>query len=271
MILQVREFLSSGIRSGVRGRSIQVTFVLGLVMIAFAYLSANFSPRQPHTIALDVGFSVVRFTLVLLALFWVQELLTREIDRKVILHSLALPVSRASYLIGRYLSVVTLVCISTGVLGLCLRVAVHISGPNYVQGFPVGLGLPYWTTLLGIVIDVAVVAAFSSAIAIVSTVPVMPLAMGAAFAVAGKALGASVDYITRGADGDVAFAATQGQYLDVVRWLIPDLSRLDWRDWALYGAVPTNESLAWAVLMAASYVVVAVGLAVYFLQKREFS
>ncbi|MDP3514120.1 MAG: hypothetical protein Q8S20_15385 [Sulfuritalea sp.] len=271
MFPQIREFLVSGVRSGLRGRSIQVTFVLGLVLIAFAYLTANFSPRQPTTIALDSGFSAVRFTVVLLVLFWIQELLTREIDRKVILHSLALPVSRASYLIGRYLAVVCLAAISIAILGACLLLAVHLASPNYEQGFPVSLGLPYWSVLLGIAFDVAVVAAFATAIAIISTVPVMPLAMGAAFAIAGKALGASVDYIARGADGDVAFASNLGSYLDVIRWLIPDLSRLDWRDWALYGAAPSMESVTWAVIMAGSYVVVAVGLGIHFLQKREFS
>jgi ABC-type transport system involved in multi-copper enzyme maturation permease subunit len=271
MYFQAVEFIWSGMLSGLRGRSIQVTFALGLVLIAFAYLAASFSPRQPQTIALDIGFSVVRFTMVLLALFWVQELFTREIDRKIILHSLALPASRASFFIGRYLSIVALVTISIVILGFCLLLAVLLASPSYEQEFAVRLGLPFWIALAGIAIDVAVVSAVASAIAMISTVPVLPLAIGAAFAIGGKALGASVDYLAGGADGDAALVGQLGPWVDTVRWLIPDLSRLDWRQWSLYGATPSIEQIAWAVIMALSYAAIAVGLGVRALQQREFS
>jgi Cu-processing system permease protein len=95
------EFTLSGLRSGLRGRSFHAVFLLGVLLIGVAYLSGFFSPRQPQTVALDVGFSGVRFSLVLLNLFWVQELVAREIDRRVILFSLAYPVSRGAFLAGR--------------------------------------------------------------------------------------------------------------------------------------------------------------------------
>lgn len=271
MQIQSIEFIRSGIISGLRGRSIQVTFALGLVLIAFAYLAASFSPRQPQTIALDIGFSAVRFTLVLLALFWVQELFTREIDRKIILHSLALPASRATFFVGRYLSIVVLSIISIVILGFCLLLAVLLASPSYEQEFSVELGLPFWLALVGIVLDVAVVSAVASMIAMISTVPVLPLAVGAAFAIAGKALGASVDYLARGADGDVAFVERMGGWVDLVGWMIPDLSRLDWRQWPVYGANPSAEHILWATVMAISYVAIAIVLGVRALQNREFS
>lgn len=271
MAVHTIEFIRSGIVSGLRGRSIQVTFALGVVLIAFAYLAASFSPRQPQTIALDIGLSAVRFTLVLLALFWVQDLFTREIDRKIILHSLALPVSRASFFVGRILAIVVLAAISAVILGLCLTVAVLLANPAYDQEFAVSLGLPFWLAMLGIVIDVAVVSSVAAAVAMISTVPVLPLAIGAAFAVGGKALGASVDYLARGADGDAAFVERMGHWVDLVGWLIPDLSRLDWRQWPVYGAEPGLEFLAWSVVMAVSYAAIAIVLGVRALQKREFS
>ncbi len=271
MRFQSLEFTWSGMLSGLRGRSIQVTFVLGVVLIAFAYLAASFSPRQPQTIALDIGFSVLRFTLVLLALFWVQDLFTREIDRKIILHSLALPASRAAFFVGRYLSVVALASISVVILGLCLLLAVLMASPGYEQEFSVDLGIPFWLALVGIVLDVAVIAAVASAVAMISTVPVLPLAIGAAFAIGGKALGASANYLARGADGDTALVDRMGHWVDLVSVLIPDLSRLDWRQWSVYGAAPSAEQLLWASAMAISYAAIALILGVRALQKREFS
>jgi len=72
-------FLLSAWRAGLRSRSIQAVLVLGVLLVGVAFLSAAFSPRQPKTVALDVGLSGVRFSLVLFALFWVQELVGQEI------------------------------------------------------------------------------------------------------------------------------------------------------------------------------------------------
>jgi hypothetical protein len=70
-------------------------------------------------------------------------------------------------------------------------------GGGYSQEFPPALGLPFWSTVAGLALDAAVVAAFALCIAALSTVSVLPLALGAAFAVAGKALGATIDYLAR--------------------------------------------------------------------------
>lgn len=264
------EFIVSGLRSGIRGRSVQIVFVLGLVLVAVAYLSAGFSPRHPRTVALDIGFSGARFTLILLTLFWVQDLVAREIDRKIILQSLSFPVSRGAFLLGRYLAVLSLICLSAGILGLCLLLAVGLSSPNYDQEFRVSLGLPYWATIFGLVIDVSVVAAVALAMATVSTVSMLPLLIGAGFAIAGKSLGAAADYIARGADGDTRFVEAWGRQVEAVRWIIPDLSRLDWRDWPLYGAIPSVETLTWSVIMALAYTMLALILAWRALERREF-
>jgi len=264
------EFVVSGLRSGLRARTVQIVFCLGLVLIGVAYLAASFSPRHPRTVALDVGFSGARFTLILLSLFWIQDLVTREIDRKIILQSLSFPVSRITFLCGRYIAVQCLIALSTVVLGLSLLLAVGLSSPNYDQEFRVALGLPYWMTMLGIATDVSVVAAVALAVATVSTVSALPLMVGAGFAVAGKALGAAFDYIQRGADGDQRFVAEWSERIDVVRWLVPDLSRLDWRDWPLYGAEPTTPMLAWPVVMAIAYVMIVLALAWNVLERREF-
>lgn len=264
------EFIVSGLRSGIRGRSVQIVFALGLALVAVAYLSASFSPRHPRTVALDIGFSGMRFTLILLSLFWVQDLVAREIDRKIILQSLSFPVSRAAFLLGRYFAVLGLVCLSAAILALCLLLAVGLSSPNFDQEFRVGLGLPYWATIAGLVLDVSVVAAVALATATVSTVSVLPLLIGAGFAIAGKSLGAAADYIARGADGDAPFLETWGRPVEAIRWLIPDLSRLDWRDWPLYGVQPHLQSLTWSVLMALAYAAIVLALGWKALERREF-
>ena len=49
-----------------------------------AYLAAEFSGRQPGTVALDVGLSAIRIIGLLLVLFWCQEMVGKEIERRTV-------------------------------------------------------------------------------------------------------------------------------------------------------------------------------------------
>ncbi len=148
-------------RAGLRSRSVQAILVLGIVLMGVAYLSSAFSPRQPKTVALDVGFSGIRISLVFFALFWIQELIGREIDRRTVLFALTYPVARSHYVIGRYLGVLGLLALAALLLGILLWVVVQYTGLGYEQGFGIKGGFPYWATIAGLWVDAAVVAAFA--------------------------------------------------------------------------------------------------------------
>jgi len=265
----MREFLYSAIYIGVRGRAIHGIFLLGFCLLGFSYLAAGFSPRQPQAVALDVGLSFLRFSLVLLAIFWVQELVGKEFERKTVLVAFAYPVPRSSYLVGRYFGVVGLLLIAGLILGLFLWWVVLVSDHGYAQGRAVDLGWPFALAVLGVVIDAAVVAAFTLCIASLSTVTLLPLVLGGLFAIISRALGPILDYLRHGADGDRQMAENFGPILGLAQWGLPDLSRLDWRVGPLYQMNVPWDTLAWSVAMALSYVGLMLALAVFSCRRRE--
>ena len=263
-------FCLSSWRAGLRSRSIQAILILGLALVGVAFLAASFSPRQPKTVALDVGFSGLRFSLVLLALFWVQELVGREIERRTVLFSLAYPVPRSEYILGKFLGITGLLAIASLFLGALLWGTVPLAGPaDYQQRYSVALGAPFWLTLFGLWLDSVVVAAFALWIATLSTVNLLPLMLGTLFAIGGKSLGAVLDYMARGADGQEDMLARYNPLLDAIQWVVPDLSRLDWRVGAMYG-IPVDGVIL-AIIMAAMYIGLMLAAAVLFFSRRDFN
>lgn len=256
--------------AGVRGRSIHAVFLFGLALIGIAYLAGSFSPRHPSTVVLDVGLSGIRVSLVLLALFWVQDLVTQEIDRRTIFFVLTYPIPRAYFVLGRYLGILFLLTTALVVEGGLLWILVMTEAAGFQQQFPVAVGLPYWAALLAIGLDVAVVAAFAVLLAVLSTVPVLPMAVGLMFAVAAKSIGPVFEYLARGAEGDVDMVARYQPVLEFAKWLIPDLSRLDWRAWPMYEAAPGLDEMALSVTMALGYMLFILVLAIKALSSREF-
>jgi ABC-type transport system involved in multi-copper enzyme maturation permease subunit len=266
----MNQIFLTGLLSGLRSRGIQAVFFFGVLVVVAAYLSASFSPRHPQTVALDVGFSGGRLSLVLFALLWVQELVVREIDRHSVFFALAYPLDRGQYLLGRYLSILLLLFLATILLAFMLLLIVLFAGGNYQQQYPVLLGIAYWATWAGLFIDAAVVAACGMLLATLSTSAIMPLLVGLVFAVTGKSLGAVLDYLRHGADGDKVIVSNFGPALEFIQWVLPDLSRLDWRTWPMYGQAPTSELVVLGSVMAAGYTLLMLALAMRTFSRREF-
>lgn len=263
------QFMLSAGRAGLRSRSIQAILIFGALLVGVAYLAASFSPRQPQTVALDVGLSGLRFSLILFSLFWVQELVAREIERRTVLFALTYPVARSRYIVGRYVGVLGLLVLVAVLLGMMLWLVVLTLGKGYTQSFAVVLGAPYWLTVAGLWVDAAVVAAFALWVSTFSTVPMLPLALGLAFAVGGKSLGAVAEYLVKGAEGDMALMRL-APIIDAIQWVLPDLSRLDWRAWPMYNIAPDSQALGLGLLMATSYIALLITLAVMTFTRRDF-
>jgi ABC-type transport system involved in multi-copper enzyme maturation permease subunit len=257
-------------RSGLRSQSFRVLFILSLLGMGLVLLSSTFSGRQPQTVALDVGLSLVRTLCAAMSIFWCQELIGKEIDRKTVLFSLAYPCPRYRYILGRYFAILamTLVCL-TSLLAL-LVVTIKAGSPaDYHQAHPIHLE---HMALVGIYIlmDLAVIAAFAVSIACVSTSSLMPLAMGIAFTIAARGLGPAVQLLQEKSAIDADMADQLGPVVKVIQFIVPDLSRLDLRDAVLYGDVLATPQLLWPMMQSVTYAVLLLVIGIAYFQKREF-
>jgi hypothetical protein len=52
--------------------------------------------------------------------------------------------------------------------------------------------------------------------------------------------------------------------------VLPDLSRLDWRVWPMYGLVPDAQAVGLGLVLAASYAALLLTLAVLTFTRRDF-
>jgi hypothetical protein len=55
---------------------------MAMASVLLAWLASSFSARSPATLLLDVGMSFQRIALILMAIFWVQELYYKDFKRK---------------------------------------------------------------------------------------------------------------------------------------------------------------------------------------------
>lgn len=263
--------LSVAWRSGLRSYGFWLVLALGGVLMFASFLAGAFSLRQPLIVSLDVGISGIRFLTILLGLYWLQEVVAKDVDKRTIFFALAYPHDRASYLFGRYLGVVTMLAASILVLGALLWVLNGFSSWGYEDSSRPVLDARYMLVLLGIWLDACVVTAFSLWVITLAETPFLAVALGFFFALSGRSLGGVVEYLLRPQAADPHTVATFLPMMQKVQWFIPDLSRLDWRSGILYGQWPNTEWVVWASIMALAYTALMLSAAWWKFEKREFN
>lgn len=242
-----------------------------VLVVGIAWLSAEFSGRQPATVALDVGLSVIRLGLPVVGLLLLQELLAREFERRFFLVSLTYPRSRLAFLLGRFLTVAGLLTALLVVLAAALAGTVAWLAHDYEQATPVALGAPYLLTLAFTLVDLYVVLAVGTMLAVVVTTPSFVLVATLGFMWVARSF-SSIMALLQQESWLVTDAQTYRASLGILGYLIPDLAVLDIRPITLYGHWGLlSAQWPWQVLAAWVYGSAALALAAWLLARRRFS
>lgn len=265
------QFCLSAVVAGLRTRSFLALIVLGFLGMAVVLTTGLFSSRQPDSFTLDVGLSIARMIGLLMSLFWVQELISKEIDRKTVLFALAYPVSRKQYLFGRFLGIAILLAGALLVLSLQMSIAVWLAKIDYEQARAVNYGWPLFWTIIYFWIEMLLVAAVATMLAAISTTPFLPFALGGCFAIIAHSIGPILEYVRLEQLRNPREFVGLAPILDKIRWILPDTSRLDLRVNALYNVPLDVELMTQSLIMACAYGALVLGLGAYSFGRREFT
>lgn len=260
-----------GIRLAVRAHFLLISFCGLLLIVAAAMLGAQFSGRQPATVALDVGISVIRFILPVVGALLLQELLSREFDRKLYLSSLTYPRPRHRFLLGRFAAVLLLSLALLIVLAVVLIALIAWVGQGYKQATPPAFGLPYVLAMALVALDLAVVLAIGALLGVLTNTPGFVLFGSLGFMLVARSY-ADIVALLQHDTTLVPHADTYQSSLGLLGYLLPDLGALDVRMIALYNTFEfLPPDLGWRVVSAVAYTAALLALAVWALDRRHFA
>lgn len=263
--------VSTALCLAVRARFGRLTGGSLFVLALAGYLAAQFSGRQPATVAMDVGLSAIRLLLPLVLVLVAQELLSREFDRRYFLNTLSYPHPRHSLLLGRFVAASILTLSLLLLLAAALALLVWLISLDYTQGTPVALGVHYLITIAFIGLDLLLLTAVATLLAVVASTPSFVLIGTIGFMLVARSFGAIIELLTRNAmlvtDGE-----TYRSGVGLLRYLLPDLGALDVRMVALYGRMELLPvDWPWLVLSSLTYTAGLLAVAVWALQRKRFA
>jgi len=242
----------------------------GIMVTACAFLLipgiAALSMRQVTELALTLSLSTISFIMLLLSVFLGGTSLWKDIERRYTFSVLGLPLSRQSYLLGRFGGTALFVLLATIVLGGAACAVVAFTSSMYPPDRPVVWG----TLLLCIFFDalkyillIAVAFLFST----VSTSFFLPVFGTIATFLAGGVTQQVYEYVQSPASKNLSPAVKQiasGLY-----YLLPNFSAFDLKVNAIYGLPVTAGGLLLTVAYFVVYLGILLSLATVIFMRRE--
>lgn len=255
-ILRIWAIAANGFREVIRDRILYFIGFFALLMALAMRLLPEISVGTHQKIFLDLGLAAIGLLGVIVTIFVGTALVNKEIDKRTILVLIPKPLSRAEFILGKHLglsSVLTVMLAVMLVIYLLLLVGMKVS----FQPLPLIVSVIYLG--LELILIAAVAIAFG-----VFTSSILATLMTFGVYLMGHI---SKDLIQLGIISKNAniLAITKNIYL-----ILPDLERLNFRNEAVYGLLPSSDVLISSAIYSLVYTGVLLGISILIFSRRQF-
>lgn len=144
-------------REAVRDRILYLLLAFALVMIAAARFLALLTVGSEVRIVADTGMAAIAFFGVLTAIFVGVSLITKEIEQRTAYTILARPMTRGTFVLGKYLGLLMTLWVNAGVMSLGFVLLLALRGDPILPVLPA-----LWLTAMELAVVTALALFFSA-------------------------------------------------------------------------------------------------------------
>lgn len=238
----------------VRDRVLYGVIIFGLLYILFMLFMADLVLKEV-TMVKAFGLTGIYFFNAIIALFLGTTSFFKDVDRKVVYFILSKPVSRAQFLIGKFLGLCLVLLATSAVLGVAYLGVVAYEGGGFDAIGLLAIGMQFLEMALFLEFAIFISTFSSSAISIVYT-------SGVFF------LGHIVSQLVADAQA-IRITGIRLALIRVLYYAFPNLEKFDARDFAIHAVPVPAASLGLAVAYAAVYIAFLLVAAVWIFDRKE--
>ncbi|MBS2026064.1 MAG: ABC transporter permease [Deltaproteobacteria bacterium] len=251
----VGTLMGNTVRELVRSKVLYNLVVFAVLFIASSMFVAQLTIGEWDRVILDMGLAAIHLSGVLIAILIGVGLVAGEIERKTILPTLARPLSRGTFLFGRFVGLGLIlaanVLVMIGVLGVVLHLA--------------GYGLPLVAVQAAQLIFIELLVLAAAAIFFATfTTPILASAFSLSLFLIGHLLS---DLKAFGARGSTS-AVTRG-LMNALYFVLPDLELLNVKSQVTSGIALPPGSVMSASVYGLAYAAVLLLLGVIVFESRD--
>lgn len=249
----------------IRDRVLQALMLSSLLMLAIPSVS-SLSMRQVTELSITLSLSFISFLLLLISVFLGSTAIWRDMERRYTFSVQSLPVTRSSYMLGKFSAIAACIAFVAILLG-ALSIALILSANSlYPSARPIAWDV-FLAALVFTVLKYALLTAFAFLFSSISTSFFLPVFGTLVTFLVGSASQQVYDFVTSSASRELpAFLKFAGTAL---YYVLPNFSAFDLTVNAVYSIElqPVGMMLSFAYGVVYTAMVLALACLVY--AKRE--
>lgn len=263
---QIANMLFVMVKSFQRDRILYAVVGVALLLLILVPAFSLFSMRQVQELAITLSLSAISFILLLLSALVGASSVWRDVERRYTTAVLGLPVSRATYILGKFCGMALLILAIAALLGGVSLIVIKIAAAQYASETPI-----HWLNIVTAIsfsaLKYILLAAVALLLSAISTSFFLPFFGTVAIYFAGSASQEVYEYVSGNLAKDmnpVSQLLIKGVY-----YLLPNFSAFDLKVQAIYGLQLSPGGLLVTFAYFVVYVSLLLALAVWIFSARE--
>lgn len=225
---------------------------LGLLVVTF--VASEFAYGASSKVALDVGFGIMSLANIGIAVFIGSTLLSKEIEQKTLYMILSRPISRASFLLGKIFGLSTVLLLNSLILGALSIILFVQQGGQYQSLFIWGIAFSFFEALIVLVFAVFFSLITNITLSVICTFVVF---------VTGHALNETSKILF------LKLSPLFKNILDACFFLIPNLYKLNLKDYFLYQQTVDQQYLIMTQGYAILYLIAILTFIIFIFKNKN--
>ena len=230
---------------------------------------ASLSMRQVTELSITLSLSLITFILLLLSVFLGSTSLWKDIERRYSFSVVSLPVSRSSYIIGRFLGIALFLVLASLVLGAAACIVIKVSSAMY----PTPDAKPLvWSYIIGAIffstLQYILLVAVAMLLSSVSTSFFLPVFGTISTYFASAVTQQVYEFVNSPASAKVV-GSTLKVAANTVYYILPNLAGFDLKVNAIYSIQPSMDGLLLTIGYFIAYTSMLLGGACLLFRRRE--
>ncbi len=261
----LRYFMFLTIKGIFRDKVFRGILLAGCIFTVIPSIS-SLSMRQVTELSLTLSLSLISFILLLLSLFLGGTSLWRDMERRYTFSILGLPVTRTSYVLGRFLGIAGFLFLTAVVLGLvCMLIVGQVE-----KAYPPDRAVVWTDVVLAILFDVLKYVLLVSCALLLSTVSTsffLPIFGTISVFFVGSAMQEAYEYVHSLSGATLSPIVRIG--VRFLYYVLPNFSAFDLNVNAIYSVAPSSSGLLMTAGYGIIYLSIVLLLASIVYSKRE--
>jgi ABC-type transport system involved in multi-copper enzyme maturation permease subunit len=227
-----------------------------------------FSMRQVQELSITLSLSAISFILLVVTVIIGSSSIWRDLERRYLASILGLPLSRPSYILGKFTGIVLFIMVGCTFLGLMATVAVKLVSMQFPSDIAVRW-IPIWVAIIFDGLKYILVALIALLLSSLSTSLYFPFITTLVIYFCGSASQDVYEYITSGPGKTLS--ALPRTTIKAIYYVIPNFAAFDFKVQAVYPLPVPIQGILYSTCYFLIYSSILLMIAVWLFNRRELA